>query len=276
MPTSETEETNSSLSEQDFPLFFGDWLKSRRRELDLTQIELAERACCSVFALRKFEAGERRPSKQLAGMLGQALQIHSADLATFIRVARGEINIERLRSIAPAHGTGQSSDVIPPPTLINFPFQPAPLIGREAELAALGKLLKEPHCHLLTITGVGGIGKTRLALFQGEVELAESQFKRALRVNYELGYMIDIADGLRSLSITNAIEGDLGCATLLLGAATNIQKRIGFTYEADNDPMHQHAPTTWFQTDPSSKEWKRGEMMPLDEVVSYALGSESV
>lgn len=50
-------------------IFFSDWLKRRRQSLDLTQAELAERAGCSVFALRKIETGERRPSKQLAGLL---------------------------------------------------------------------------------------------------------------------------------------------------------------------------------------------------------------
>ncbi|MBK6561992.1 MAG: helix-turn-helix transcriptional regulator [Dehalococcoidia bacterium] len=56
---------------QESPLFFGEWLKRRRQNLDLTQAKLAERcAGCTVFALRKIESGERRPSKQLAGAVG--------------------------------------------------------------------------------------------------------------------------------------------------------------------------------------------------------------
>ncbi|MGE5221200.1 MAG: tetratricopeptide repeat protein [Omnitrophica WOR_2 bacterium] len=47
---------------------------------------------------------------------------------------------------------------------INLPVQSSPLIGREVELAALAKLLADLHCRLLTITGMGGIGKTRLAI----------------------------------------------------------------------------------------------------------------
>src|SRR5512140_124226 len=80
------------------PLTFGEWFKSRRRALDLTQAELARRAICTVFMLRKIEADERRPSKQLAGLLAQALGIPSEDQTTFVRVARGELNIERLGS----------------------------------------------------------------------------------------------------------------------------------------------------------------------------------
>jgi transcriptional regulator with XRE-family HTH domain len=80
------------------PVFFCEWLKIRRNSLDLTQTELAERAGCSVSAFRKIESGERRPSKQLAGLLAKALEIPADDQDIFVRVARGELNLERLSS----------------------------------------------------------------------------------------------------------------------------------------------------------------------------------
>ena len=46
----------------------------------------------------------------------------------------------------------------------NLPLQPTPFLGRERELAALGKLLRTPTTRLITVTGPGGTGKTRLAL----------------------------------------------------------------------------------------------------------------
>jgi predicted ATPase/class 3 adenylate cyclase len=55
----------------------------------------------------------------------------------------------------------------------NLPVQPNPLIGREREVAAVTALLREPEVRLVTLTGPGGTGKTRLAL-QAGAELLEA------------------------------------------------------------------------------------------------------
>lgn len=150
----------------DSPLFFGEWLKRRRQSLDLTQAELAERAGCSVFALRKIESGERRPSKQLAALLADALCVPPEQTAAFVAAARGESGLERLRL------PGQTAVEAALPTasispLRNWPPCPTPLVGREHELASLARLLADPLCRLLTLIGPGGIGKTRLAVEAG-------------------------------------------------------------------------------------------------------------
>jgi predicted ATPase/class 3 adenylate cyclase len=54
----------------------------------------------------------------------------------------------------------------------NLPVQPTPLVGREREVAEIGESLRQDGARLLTLTGPGGTGKTRLAL-QAAAELVE-------------------------------------------------------------------------------------------------------
>lgn len=146
------------------PIFFGEWLKARRKELDLTQAELAHRAGCSLPALRKIEAGERRPSKQLAEWLGKSIEIPAENLENFIRVARGELSIERLSSLTGVLSDANRQDRRKGSSPGHLPGMLTPFIGREPELAALDHLLSDPKCRLITLVGSGGIGKTRLAI----------------------------------------------------------------------------------------------------------------
>jgi predicted ATPase len=46
----------------------------------------------------------------------------------------------------------------------NLPIELTSFIGREAEIAAISKLLLQENTHLVTLTGTGGVGKTRLCL----------------------------------------------------------------------------------------------------------------
>jgi hypothetical protein len=54
----------------------------------------------------------------------------------------------------------------------NLPLQPTLLIGREKEVAEVCERLSRPEVRLLTLTGAGGTGKTRLGL-QAAAELTQ-------------------------------------------------------------------------------------------------------
>jgi predicted ATPase/class 3 adenylate cyclase/DNA-binding XRE family transcriptional regulator len=70
---------------------FGEWLKRRRKALDLTQEQLAQQINCSTSALRKIEAEERRPSEQMVQQLAEVFNIASNERATFLKFARGKL-----------------------------------------------------------------------------------------------------------------------------------------------------------------------------------------
>src|SRR5262245_41730891 len=75
---------------------FGAWLQRRRKTLDLTQAELAERVGCALGTIRKIELDERRPSKQIAARLADQLQLAPDQRAAFLRAARAEVGVDRL------------------------------------------------------------------------------------------------------------------------------------------------------------------------------------
>ena len=120
----------------------------------------AERVGCSVALLRKIEDGERHPSTQIAELMANCLNIPPEERSTFVRVARGELSVDRLSTVLEARRQPQTY----PPRTANLPVLPTPLIGRQREVEELSQLLRDPQCRLLTLVGPGGIGKTRLAI----------------------------------------------------------------------------------------------------------------
>lgn len=160
---------------------FGSWLKRRRRALDLTQGELADCAGCSIVTVRKFEADERRPSRQLAELMADCLQVPLSERDAFIAFARQP---ETATALPPPAITTTLPDLPPAPSppAVGLPgpagsvtlqryfppvHLPAPLtglIGRDADIATVSEMLRRPAVRLVTLTGPGGTGKTRLAI----------------------------------------------------------------------------------------------------------------
>jgi predicted ATPase/DNA-binding XRE family transcriptional regulator len=139
---------------------FGAWLKQRRSELDLTQDELAERVGCSAVTIRKIEAGERRPSKQIAALLAVELRIPADENKAFARFARGEALTSPSSTSAPWRVRRPH----------NLPTPLTRLIDRERELAEVTRFFREGARRLVTVTGAPGIGKTRFSV-QAAAEL---------------------------------------------------------------------------------------------------------
>jgi class 3 adenylate cyclase/transcriptional regulator with XRE-family HTH domain/tetratricopeptide (TPR) repeat protein len=75
---------------------FGEWIRRRRKALDLTREALAQQVSCAVVTIRKIETDERRPSRQVAARLAECLQIPPEHHVAFLQAARAELAVDHL------------------------------------------------------------------------------------------------------------------------------------------------------------------------------------
>jgi predicted ATPase/DNA-binding XRE family transcriptional regulator len=130
-------------------LAFGDLLRQLRNAASLTQEDLAERSGLSVDTISLLERGEhRRPHRYTMQSLADALRLSQQDRIRFETAARMPA------VLADTHGIRSAG----------LPSQLTPFIGRERELEEVRHRLLHPDVRLLSLTGPGGIGKTRLGL----------------------------------------------------------------------------------------------------------------
>lgn len=147
---------------------FGYWVRRRRRALDLTQAELGRRAGASAAAIRKIEADERRPSRELAEHLAAALGVPDAERAAFLRAARGIAAVERLPAAGELAAAPHPSQPLATPTPHNLPAPLTSFVNRTQDIAAVTALLRRSDVRLLSLIGPPGIGKTRLSIHAAE------------------------------------------------------------------------------------------------------------
>jgi transcriptional regulator with XRE-family HTH domain len=141
---------------------FGRWLRARRRALDLTQDQLARRVSCSIVTIRKLEADERRPSRQIAERLAKCLEIATEDRPAFLTLARAEPHLDRSAAPTPVGQMIERASPLRPSS--NLPTPLTRLIGRKQEVAAVRNALLQADTRLLTLIGPPGIGKTSLSI----------------------------------------------------------------------------------------------------------------
>jgi transcriptional regulator with XRE-family HTH domain len=75
---------------------FGEWIRRRRKALDLTREALAQQVGCAAVTIRTIETDERRPSRQIAERLAEFLEIPPAERSAFLKAARAELAVDRL------------------------------------------------------------------------------------------------------------------------------------------------------------------------------------
>ncbi|MER7756249.1 helix-turn-helix domain-containing protein [Kitasatospora sp. NPDC097643] len=128
---------------------FGELLRDHRNRRGLTQQQLADLATVSVRAVRNLELGKaQRPRQETVRLLSEVLRLNDSRRA-------------ELESAAFAPAAGARRGLVEP---VAPPAPTTPMVGRLAELDTLMRLLTADGHRSLSIVGLGGIGKTRLAL----------------------------------------------------------------------------------------------------------------
>ncbi len=139
---------------------FGAQLKALREAAGFTQEELATIAGLSVHAVSALERGERRrPHVETVRALSAALDLTGPTRDALLVSARAPAKSARVDEVSSAP----------------LPLAPTVLLGRDADLQTLRLWLADPDARLITLTGPGGVGKTRLALEIARAVAAEGR-----------------------------------------------------------------------------------------------------
>jgi transcriptional regulator with XRE-family HTH domain len=129
---------------------FAEVLRGCRLRRGVTQQQLAELSAVSVRALRELEIGRvRRPRRDTVRLIADGLGLTGRARAEFEAAARRGDEAGKPADFAAA---------APMPAVLDG------LLGRDAEVRMLRDLLGAGGHRLVTLTGLAGIGKTRLAL----------------------------------------------------------------------------------------------------------------
>jgi transcriptional regulator with XRE-family HTH domain len=136
------------MAQFDRPRVLGELLRSHRKRAGMTQRQLADLSTLSERAVRNLESGKAlQPRQVTTDLLAAALRLSSLEHQALVAATRPPPLIE------PSVQTPAS-----PPAQID------PLIGREHERRALIELLDSRTQRWITVVGLSGVGKTKLAM----------------------------------------------------------------------------------------------------------------
>ena len=146
-PTASQVPDSGAATDQDADYSFPELLRSHRVRAGLTQRALADLSTISPRAIRDLEAGRANARTQTIYLLADGLQLKGLTREVFVHAG---LNGRRaspfgvdLASVVPRRGNA--------------------LLGREMEVRAMVDMLVSGRRRLISISGLGGVGKTRVA-----------------------------------------------------------------------------------------------------------------
>jgi non-specific serine/threonine protein kinase len=170
---------------------FAELLRAHRLAVGLTQEAVAERAGLSVHAIQKLERGVTHPYRDTTLRLVTALRLSEQDASRF-----RELGQPAARHRSDSRRAREGDLPLTPPDL---PEQLTSFVGREHDLAEVCSILRKDR--LVTLTGVGGCGKTRLAL----------EAARTLSRHFEDGtWLVELAPLRDEAQVPQAIASTFG------------------------------------------------------------------
>ena len=137
--------------------------------MDLLQ-ESAHRALMELYALSNLRGSALRQYEACQAALSElGVNPEAATTALYQAISAGQFPPLENRTVPSPEGIHFPPELTLPKH--NLPVKLTPFLAREAELSQIAGILADPACRLLTLTGLGGIGKTRLALEAAEEQL---------------------------------------------------------------------------------------------------------
>src|SRR6202522_1499991 len=165
-------------------LSFAGLVRQLRREVKLTQEELAEAAGLSPRAVSDLERGINRTArKTTAVQLAAALGLADPVSVMFVAAARGRAPAS---NVLTALGTAGQKPGRAGPRLWNIPARNLTFTGRDDLLAAVREQLLAGHATVVqALHGMGGVGKTQLA----------AEYAHRCAGSYDLAWWINAEQG---------------------------------------------------------------------------------